>query len=65
MSLPAAAMQFVYAHPAVATLVMGAKSAAEVDQNVKAINETVPSVFWDALKAANLIPPNAPLPTAE
>ncbi|RWG04142.1 aldo/keto reductase [Mesorhizobium sp.] len=64
VSLPAAAMQFVYAHPAVATLVMGAKSAVEVDQNVKAINENIPSAFWDALKQAKLLPPNAPLPAA-
>ncbi|NNH33766.1 aldo/keto reductase, partial [Rhizobium sp. SEMIA 4085] len=64
VSLPAAAMQFVYAHPAVATLVMGAKSASEVDQNVKAINETIPAAFWDALIEANLLPSNAPLPMA-
>lgn len=64
VSLPAAAMQFVYAHPAVATLVMGAKSALEVEQNVKAVNETIPAAFWDALTEASLLPSNAPLPTA-
>ncbi|OAP38506.1 aldo/keto reductase [Sinorhizobium glycinis] len=62
VSLPAAAMQFVYAHPAVATLVMGAKSSAEVDQNVAAINERIPPAFWTALQSADLLPATAPLP---
>ena len=56
-------MQFVYAHPAVATLVMGAKNQSEVDQNIKAINEAISPAFWDDLKEAGLLPANAPLPT--
>ncbi|KSV81863.1 aldo/keto reductase [Sinorhizobium sp. Sb3] len=64
VSLPAAAMQFVYAHPAVATLVMGAKSSAEVNQNVTAINERIPAAFWNALQSAGLLPTVAPLPAA-
>lgn len=62
VSLPAAAMQFVYAHPAVSTLVMGAKSAAEVRQNVQAIGEVIPAAFWEALKSEALLPGSAPLP---
>lgn len=64
VSLPAASMQFVYAHPAVATLVMGAKSRNEVEQNVTSINEVIPAGFWDALKSSGLLPQAAPLPAA-
>lgn len=62
VSLPAAAMQFVYAHPAVATLVMGAKSAEEVNTNTTAIRSVIPSEFWTALRDSGAIPENAPLP---
>ncbi|KQX51349.1 MULTISPECIES: aldo/keto reductase [Ensifer] len=64
VSLPAAAMQFVYAHPAVATLVMGAKGNKEVMQNVASMNEAIPAAFWSALTSAGLLPATAPLPAA-
>ncbi|MFB2563978.1 aldo/keto reductase [Rhizobium sp. IMFF44] len=65
VDLPAAAMQFVYAHPAVATLVMGAKNPQEVAANTKAIQAKIPSEFWTALRESGAIPENAPLPSGD
>lgn len=63
VSLPAAAMRFVYAHPAVATLLMGAKSSGEVSSNVTSMAEPVPQAFWAELKSRELLPASAPLPS--
>lgn len=61
ISLRAAALQFPLAHPAVASLVVGAQSAAEFAQTVDALNEDVPAAFWQALRDEGLIDANAPM----
>lgn len=61
VALPAAAAQFVYRHPAVATVVLGAKNVAEMEQNADALQAEIPGAFWDDLKDAGLIPGEAPL----
>jgi D-threo-aldose 1-dehydrogenase len=61
--LAAAALQFPYAHPAVATVLNGARSAAEVRENVFSFEQAIPADLWIALRDKGLIDPRAPLPT--
>jgi D-threo-aldose 1-dehydrogenase len=60
VSLAAAALQFPLAHPAVASVVVGNRSAAELDRNAGALREPIPADFWRELKALGLIPADAP-----
>ena len=60
VSLAAAALQFPLAHPAVASVVVGNRSAAELDRNAGALREPIPADFWQELKALGLIPADAP-----
>jgi D-threo-aldose 1-dehydrogenase len=60
VSLAAAALQFPLAHPAVASVVVGHRSAAELDRNAGALREPIPAEFWQELKAVGLIPADAP-----
>lgn len=62
VDLPRVATQFVQAHPAVATVVQGAKSKREVIQNVEAVSTQIPAAVWQELKGLKLIPGNAPVP---
>jgi D-threo-aldose 1-dehydrogenase len=60
--LPAAALQFPMAHPAVAAIIPGARSAAEVERNIELLNLPIPKDFWEELQQLNLLPPEAPVP---
>lgn len=60
--LAAAALQFPFAHPAVATVVVGARSAAEIDANKILLAHPIPSALWADLKAERLIAAEAPIP---
>jgi D-threo-aldose 1-dehydrogenase len=60
--LAAAALQFPYAHPAVATVLNGARNAAEVRENVASFESPVPADFWTALRDEELVDARAPLP---
>lgn len=62
--LNAAALQFAKAHPAVASLVVGAVSAEEIDVNVAALASPIPVRFWDDLRTRGLIDASAPVPQA-
>ena len=64
VTLPAAALQFVLAHPAVKSAIPGAMSAREVQQNVALLEETIPFAFWPDLKAAGLLRGDAPVSSA-
>jgi D-threo-aldose 1-dehydrogenase len=61
--LAAAALQFPYAHPAVATVLNGARSAAEVRENATSFEAALPADLWLALRDEGLIDPRAPLPS--
>ena len=58
----AAALQFSLAHPAVANVLVGPKSPAEVDGILAWWNTTIPDGFWDALADKQLVAPGTPLP---
>lgn len=60
--LPAAALQFVLAHPAVISVVPGAARPSEVVQNVAALEVPLPAAFWRDLKTQGLVVDDAPVP---
>ncbi|MGK5739335.1 aldo/keto reductase [Micromonospora sp. URMC 103] len=62
-SLPAAALAFAGAHPAVAALVVGAHDRRQVRRNV-ALHEAAPppADLWSELVAEGLLRPDAPVP---
>lgn len=60
--LPAAALQFAAAHPAITSLVVGARSAAEVDAVVQWHGINIHADFWTALRKEELIPSESPTP---
>ena len=60
--LPAAALQFPLAHPAVVSCVAGAHDEAELAQNIVSFETPIPPGFWSALHQRGLIDGRAPLP---
>jgi D-threo-aldose 1-dehydrogenase len=60
--LPAAALQFILAHPQVATTVPGARSADEVRANIGFLDVAIPSALWHDLADNGLVSADAPLP---
>lgn len=64
VDLKAAALQFCTAHPAVAAVIPGARTAEEVRQNAAAMTQPIPPALWAELKAAKLLPAEAPTPEA-
>lgn len=61
--LKAAALQFPLAHAAVASVIPGARTAAEVEENVRMFSHSIPSDFWTELLSLGLLPEEAPIPT--
>lgn len=62
VDLKAAALQFVLAHPAVATAVPGAQSIAELEENIAMVEQHIPTAVWSEIRSAGLIPEDAPTP---
>ena len=60
VALPAAALQFPLAHPAVASVVTGMRTASEVASNIAHCSAVIPQDFWDELKREGLIASSAP-----
>jgi D-threo-aldose 1-dehydrogenase len=60
--LRAAAIQFPLAHPAVASVVVGARTPQEVDDNLAMLAVEIPSGLWDALRERGLLRDEAPTP---
>ena len=60
--LAAAALQFPLAHPAVASVVTGMRSADEVAQNIDLMRVEIPREFWPALQRGNLLLDAAAIP---
>lgn len=56
VTLPQAALAFPLRHPAVASVVVGARSAAEVARNAALTARPVPEGLWAELAAEDLIP---------
>jgi len=60
--LRAAALQFPLSHPAVATVIPGARDAAEVEENLRLMAHPIPYTLWLELRQAGLIRCQAGLP---
>ncbi|UFR00838.1 aldo/keto reductase [Streptomyces sp. Go40/10] len=60
-TLRAAALAFCSAHPAVASVLAGARTAAEVHDCADQFEATVPDAFWRELHEAGLLPPALPV----
>jgi D-threo-aldose 1-dehydrogenase len=56
-TLPAAALQFASAHPAVTSVVVGARSANEVSAIIQWSQNTVSDELWCEMNEGGLIPP--------
>lgn len=54
--LPAAAVQFPFLHPAVTSVVLGCRSAAEVTANAEAARRPVPDALWHRLADEGFVP---------
>ena len=63
VKLRQAALRFVAAHPLVVSVIPGAVSAEEVDDNIASLNASIPSDFWLELKRRDLLQPDAPVPS--
>jgi len=60
--LRAAALQFPLAHPAVVSVIPGARSLAELEENYRLLSYSIPADFWAELKRKKLLPEEAPVP---
>ncbi|MBV9654752.1 MAG: aldo/keto reductase [Acetobacteraceae bacterium] len=60
--LAVAALHFALAHPAVASVVLGAQSPREVERNVGGFAHAVPPALWSDLKTEGLLGPDVPVP---
>jgi D-threo-aldose 1-dehydrogenase len=60
--LPAAALQFVMAHPAVACFMAGTRTVEQLDRNLAWFSHPIPGAFWADLKARGLLRADAPTP---
>ena len=60
--LAAAALQFPLAHPAVASVIPGARSAAEMTANIAHMAQPIPAALWAELRETGLIRADAPVP---
>lgn len=60
--LPAAALQFPLAHPAVASVIPGMRSPEELQANLSSLSHAIPPDFWAELNAQSLIDPASPVP---
>jgi D-threo-aldose 1-dehydrogenase len=59
-TLPAAALAFPRAHPAVVSVCVGARSPEQVERNADLYAECVPASLWHELKASGLLRADAP-----
>ncbi len=60
--LPAAALQFVVAHPAIPSFIAGTRTTDQLNQNLAWFSHPIPAEFWQALKAKGLLRDDAPTP---
>ena len=63
-SLPAVALAFPLAHPAVLSVCVGARSPEQIERNIDLYRSGVPAAVWGELKEQGLLRPDAPVPDA-
>lgn len=62
VSPKAAALQFPLAHPAVATVVIGARSPEQIEENSDLMRVEIPPEFWVELRERRILDDRAPVP---
>jgi D-threo-aldose 1-dehydrogenase len=62
VSMKAAAMRFPFGHPSVASVLVGCRSVAELEENIDAFQADVPGDLWRELKAEGLLADEVPTP---
>ncbi|MCF8566834.1 aldo/keto reductase [Alicyclobacillus tolerans] len=60
--IKAAALQFPLAHPAVASVLTGARSQSELEENLRMMEVAIPAELWKELKRERLLPEGVPTP---
>jgi D-threo-aldose 1-dehydrogenase len=60
--IAAAALQFPLGHPAVASVIPGASSPAQLERNVATFSHAIPGDLWAELKHEGLLREDAPVP---
>ena len=60
--LPAAALQFVVAHPAIPSFIAGTRTVEQLQQNLEWFSHDIPAEFWATLKEKGLLREDAPTP---
>lgn len=62
VTLPQAAIQFPFGHPAVASVVIGARSADQMRRNAELLAADVPDALWSDLRGEGLLAAEVPVP---
>lgn len=62
-TLPAAAIAFPLAHPAVVSICVGARSAEQVRRNAELFGQSISPGLWSELKEEGLLRADAPVPS--
>lgn len=62
ITLASAALRFPLGHPRVASVIPGARSPREIEQNVATLAAEIPADFWAELKHEGLVREDAPTP---
>lgn len=62
VSLKAAAVQFPLGHPAVASVVIGCRSLAQLDESLEMFEVDIPPALWQELKTEGLLRADVPTP---
>jgi len=57
--LKAAAAQFPFSHPAVAAVVLGSRTPADIAENVALMQHPIPAALWQEMVAEDLLPAEA------
>jgi D-threo-aldose 1-dehydrogenase len=60
--LPAAALQFPFAHPRVCTVLLGVRSIEELEKDLRWLDIPIPQELWADLKHEGLLREDAPTP---
>ncbi|MCK2237880.1 MULTISPECIES: aldo/keto reductase [unclassified Crossiella] len=55
VTLPQAAIQFAFGHPAIASVVIGARTGAQMSQNADLVANPVPPALWAELRERDLL----------
>jgi len=62
--LPAAALQFPFAHPRVCTVLLGIRSIDELEKDLLWLDVSIPDELWAELKSKGLLREDAPIPAS-